>query len=229
MLALDYDELVSRAGHPAMVEQPKRARSPEPVDAAGAESDESALIEAAIGGDERAARTIWVRYAPMVYGVVRRTLGPDGDSDDAVQEVFMRLFARLHQLEDRSALRSFIYSISIRVLQWKLRRRWVRRIMTLTPTGAMPDTPAIGVPPEAREAVRRLYRVLDQLGTTERTFFVLRNIERLTVEEIAAATKLSPSTVKRRIQRATDRADRLLEGDPVLSTYLQSDREASDE
>ncbi len=233
MQAIGYDVIVVRAAQPIMSKPAERVRSLEAAETVGnattIDSDESALVASVVAGDERAARTLWVRYAPMVYGVVRRTLGPDFDVDDAAQDVFMRLFERIHKLEDPSALRSFIYSIAIRVIQWKVRRRWVRRIMVLTPTGAIPDQPMPGVPPEAREAVGRLYGVLDKLSATERTFFVLRNIEKLTVEEIAAATKLSTSTVKRRIQQACARADQLLQGDPVLSTYLSVDREDRDD
>jgi RNA polymerase sigma-70 factor (ECF subfamily) len=225
MLAIGYDVFVTRGGPPAMAKHRELARPMEPDEILGGEGDESQLVDAVIRGDERAARTIWVRYAPMVYGVVRRTLGPEGDSDDAAQEIFMRLFAGLHKLQDRTALRSFLYSIAIRVLKWKLRRRWVRRIMTLTETGAVPDAPVTSVPAETREAVTRLYRILDRLKADDRTFFVLRNIEHLTVEEIAKATALSPSTVKRRIQQASKRADELLQGDPVLSTYLSTEHE----
>ncbi len=234
MLAIGYDVLVPGVPPPIMSKTPERVPSlvaavAPPPGNTPLDSEESVLVAAVVAGDERAARALWVRYAPMVHGIVRRTMGPDGDADDATQEVFMRLFAGIHKLEDPSALRSFIYSIAIRVLKWKLRRRWVRRIMVLTPTGAIPDQPMMGVPPEAREAVARLYQVLDKLGASHRTFFVLRHIEKLTVEEIAAATQLSPSTVKRRIQQACSRADELLQGDPVLSPYLGIDREGQDE
>src|SRR5262249_32710184 len=45
--------------------------------------------------DPEALRALFRRYAPRVHGLLRRTLGQASETEDAVQEVFLRLFSKL--------------------------------------------------------------------------------------------------------------------------------------
>ena len=96
-----------------------------------------------------------------------------------------------HELEDPEALRSFTYSIAVRVLRWDLRRRWIRRGVRLLPAGALPErvTPSDNF--EARQAVARFYDILDRLGDRDRIAFVLQNMEGLTLQESARSLGVS--------------------------------------
>jgi RNA polymerase sigma-70 factor (ECF subfamily) len=153
----------------------------------------------------------------MVHGVLRRGLGPTADLDDATQEVFLRLFRRVGTLQDATALRSFVLSIAVRVMKWQLRRRLIRRWVRLSRTGELPEVAEPPLDDVGREALRRVYAILDLLRPVDRTIFVLRQSEKLSLPEIAQAVELSLSTVKRRLGRV---CPRLIERDPLLSTYL---------
>jgi hypothetical protein len=72
----------------------------------------------------------------------------------------------------------------------------------------------------AREALRRFYTLLDTVGPLDRTIFVLRNAEEMSLPEIARAAGVSLSTVKRRLAKVSARMARLAEADPLVSTYL---------
>jgi RNA polymerase sigma-70 factor (ECF subfamily) len=160
----------------------------------------------------------------MVFDLLRRGMGPNADLDDCVQEVFLRAFRKVKVLRDATALRSFVYSIAVRVMRWQLRRRRIRRWVGLSDTGELPE---FGQPPldiEAREALRRTYALLEKLSTLDRTIFVLRQSEDLTLPEIASAVEMSLSTVKRRLSRTSSRVARLVQADPLLSTYLSTGR-----
>jgi RNA polymerase sigma-70 factor (ECF subfamily) len=184
------------------------------------EDDDVALVRDVVAGAPGAPARLWDRYAALVHGSVSRSLGPDADVDDLVQEVFLRLFDRLHTLRDASALRSFVYSIVVRVLRHELRRRWVRRIMR--PLDRDVDEPAGPIASDdSREAVRRLYRILDRLDGKERTAYVLRQIEGLTLEETATAAGVSLATIKRTLARASLRVDAELRADPMLRRYTE--------
>src|SRR5262245_26069068 len=69
-------------------------------------ASDAALIEAAIARHPAAAREIWDRFATLVRGLLRRTLGRD-DVDDHVQDTFLRLFRLLGRLREPDKLRSF--------------------------------------------------------------------------------------------------------------------------
>jgi RNA polymerase sigma-70 factor (ECF subfamily) len=184
------------------------------------ELDDASLVRALASREEWAARVAWNRYAPMVYGLLDRALGSSGESEDLTQEVFLRVFAAIHTLRDPAALRSFIYSSALRMLRWHFRAKRVRRLFALSDSGELPDRASPGVDNEARDLLRRFYRLLDELGANERTAFLLRHVEGLTLDEIGALTGASLATVKRRIRRAADRACALAKGDPELAQYL---------
>jgi len=183
--------------------------------------DDGEIVHAFLSGEEWAARAIWTRHAPMVFRLLERALGPNGEAADLTQDVFLRTFTRLPTLRDSHALRSFIYSVALRMLKWELRRRRVRRILHLPPTGRLPEVAVRPADSEARQILTRFYALLDQLGEAERTAFVLRHMEALKLEEVAEHMGLSLATVKRLLGRAAKSVSALVEEDRELSSYAR--------
>ena len=70
-----------------------------------------------------------------------------------------------------------------------------------------------------REAVTRYYTLIDKLGGKDRSYFVSRTLEGMTLEEVAAAHEVSVSTAQRRINRATKRVAALVRRDPMLARF----------
>ena len=191
-----------------------RPGSPQPSDVA--------LVSAYADGQPHAGEQIWQKYAPLVDRVMARFFGRGQEIEDLTQEVFLRVFSRIHTLEDPSALRSFIYSIAIRVLRWELRRRWIRRCLSLSAGGRLPERAAPCGDFEARQAVARLYGILDRLAIADRAAFVLRQMEGLSLEETSQSLGVSVATVKRRVRRACETIDHYVRSDGALLGYLQS-------
>jgi RNA polymerase sigma-70 factor (ECF subfamily) len=186
-----------------------------------AKADDATLAKAAAEGDAGAASVVWDRFSPLVRGLLRRSFGPQTDVEDQVQEVFLRFFRQVPTLRDPSAVRSFLIGITIRVVGTELRRRRVRRWLHLTDTGVLPDVPSERADDdEAREAVRRLYAILDRLDDASRLAFVLRYIEGLELTEVAVALGISLATTKRRLAKVTERILVAAERDPVLVAYV---------
>jgi RNA polymerase sigma-70 factor, ECF subfamily len=171
------------------------------------------LARALIDGVPNAPELAWERYSPLVHRIVSRAIGPDAEVEDVTQEIFYRLFARIGTLRKPEALRSFVISFAIRIVKWELRRRRARRWLTLSETGDIPDEQLLVMDAESRYAIRRLYTMLDRLGTRERLVLVLRHVEGMTLEEIAEAMDLSLATVKRGLRRATARVSQMVDSD----------------
>ena len=127
----------------------------------------------------------------------RESVGPCLEIEDLTQEVFLRVFGRLPSLRDPSALRAFVLAVAMNVLKWELRRRWVGRKVRLSGTGTLPDIESTSADAEARQALQRCYRIFESLPTKERMAFVLRYMEGMTIDEVAAALAVSISTAKR--------------------------------
>ena len=190
--------------------------------------DDAALARLAAAKDPRAAAALWDRYATLVRGILRRTLGPSADVEDLVQDAFIGLFRTLPGLRDPDALRSFVVGTALRVARSELRRRRVRRWLSLTSTGSMPDAAQQGgSDPEARRAVKRLYEVLDQIDDRGRMAFVLRYLEGYELTEVAEALGCSLATTKRALAKAQERVNAMVKRDPLLAPYVRegSDRE----
>jgi RNA polymerase sigma-70 factor (ECF subfamily) len=161
-----------------------------------------ALVIGLKAGSANAAIQTYRKFARRIFRVVQRSMGPSADAEDITQEIFMRVYARVHLLRDPDALSSFVLSVAIRVIKWQLRQRRVRRIMHLSVDGRTPDVVVPGEDIEGRQALMRLYNGLDKLSANERTVFVLKHIEGMDLQEIADAENASLSTVKRRLRRA---------------------------
>jgi RNA polymerase sigma-70 factor, ECF subfamily len=187
------------------------------------------LAEALLAGDPSAAKEAWRRFSPPVRVTLRRMLGPGGDLEDLIQDVFLRFFDALCSLRSVESIRAFITGIAIRRAQEELRRREVRRRFShLLPAFLRPRTTELD--DQSRDAVAHLYRVLDTLSPDERTLYVLRYIQGMDHARLADALGVSVPTVRRRLERLTLRMDELVKADPVLADYAtEDDLETADE
>lgn len=183
-------------------------------------ADETTLVRALVEGDPDATAVALNRYAPLVFGIVKRALGRDSEAEDLTQEILGWFFRRIGTLRDPRALEAFVRSVALRVLKWELRRRRSRRFLTLSSTGQLPDGPAIPDGPGRRYAMHHLQRALNGLGRRERAVLLLRYGEGMTVQEVAAATGISTATVKRTLQRAAQRLRDLAGHDVNLHDLL---------
>ena len=151
-------------------------------------------------------------------------MGPSPEIEDLTQEVFLRLFVRLASLRDPSALRAFVLSVAMNVLKWELRRRWVRRKVRLSDSGTLPDIEGTSADMEARDALRRCYRIFDTLPINERLAFVCRYMEGMTIDETAAALVTSTSTAKRWVRGGAAKVAAQAASDPALHGLLARGR-----
>lgn len=167
-----------------------------------------ALAQAVVAGEPWAQREVWDRYAPMVRGVLYRALGPGHDFEDLLQDVFLRVFDRVSGLRAPGALRSFIYSVTVRVVRWEIRRAQSRRrhqaAALLHRHG--PEVVITG-DPETRDLLARAQNILDVMPARERAVFVMRHVEGKELAEIADGLEISLSTAKRWLKRGVRRIE----------------------
>lgn len=153
--------------------------------------------------------TIYDEHFDLVFRNIRRLGVPDAMVDDAVQEVFLVVYRRLGQFEGRSSLKTWIYSIVMRVASDH--RRSIRR---KSPHVHHPET-AVDADDiaddrnegphermERREGVELLHRLLDELDDDKRIVLVLAELEGLTVPEIADTLRENVNTIYARLRAA---------------------------
>jgi RNA polymerase sigma-70 factor (ECF subfamily) len=157
----------------------------------------------------------------MVRRVLTRGLGPGSDVEDLVQEVFLLFFKNVARVRQEGSIRSYILAVTVNALRGELRARTARRWLHLRPAAELPEQAFEAIDEDARELVRRFYRVLDGLSANERALFVLRFVELRSLPEVAAALGVSLATVKRKIPGVARKVHARAARDPLLATRLE--------
>jgi len=182
------------------------------------------LARGLAAGEAWALAETWHRFAPMVLTLAERALGSRSEADDLGQEVLYCVFRKIGTLRDPDSVRSFVYSIAIRALKSELRRKRLRGWLSFHPPEALVDLGSRTMDVESRDLLRKCHALLDRLTPRDRLVFILRRMESMTVDEIAAAMDLSLSTVKRSMAHASTRLIRWIDADPGLASLLDPGR-----
>lgn len=185
------------------------------------EDSDSVAVARARSGDGDAYRQLVERYSRGVFRLAFRMTGNEQDSEDVVQETFMRAYKQLHRYESRSSFATWLYRIAANYSLDLVRRRKRHGEVALggAPSGDAPeilDTVASADPGPERLAFsnvvqRRVAGALDELSEQERTAFVLRHFEGQSIEEISGTLGLSGNAAKHSIFRAVQKLRRALE------------------
>jgi len=181
--------------------------SAEADEAAGGEPDPETRrrwVERARVGDRTAFRRLYDCYLEYVRRHVGRLLGPDGPVDDVVQEVFVEVFSSIEDFLGDSTFKTWLYRITRNVAIGRLRKRRPKQVdlSALDPLRSSTDTRG---ELEARDQVRALYAVLDQVKPESREAFLLHEVEGWKLREIAEKTDTSINTIGSRVRRTRER------------------------
>lgn len=138
-----------------------------------------------------------VRYQNMVYRIALHYFGNSQDAEDAVQEVFLRLYTAEKSFESPEHLRRWLIRVTVNVCRDVLRSPWRRRRVSLE---ELPEAPVFDQPEQAA-----LYREVMALPEKYRTVLNLFYYEELSVKEIGGLLGLQTSAVTTRLHRARAR------------------------
>lgn len=177
-------------------------------------SREAFLIARCAAGDEQACAELVDEHQRLVFQLALNLLGDRQEALDLSQEVFLRVFRTLPTFRGNSALRTWIYRITVN--QAKNRLRWWRRRHRAQQVslddhvrdhGELP-TDAVGSSPDRvlrqKELGDRLREALERLPFDQRTAIVLREIDGLSYDEIAFSLGVAVGTIKSRLARARE-------------------------
>jgi RNA polymerase sigma-70 factor, ECF subfamily len=167
------------------------------------------LVRRVLAGDTAAFTTLVDRHAAACTRFATRMLGNREDAEDATQETFLRAYRSLARYEERQAFRTWLFQILINRCRTAGVRRQRRHRMFLVDDNAIA---AASVRPasDAGDLRAELQRVIDALDPDQREAFLLKHVEQLSYDEMAAATGVGVSALKMRVKRACDRMQWML-------------------
>src|SRR5262245_36824043 len=155
-----------------------------------AEPDDVQLVEAARSGDRAAFGILYARYARMVHGIVLARV-TRRDAEDLVHDVFLHAMGRLATLREPRAFGAWLAAIARnRVLDH------ARRAPDMT---ELPEDLQAASGGEAEALV--VLDVIRTLPEAYRETLLLRLVEGMTGPQIAAATGLTPASVRVNLHR----------------------------
>ena len=152
---------------------------------------------------------VYETYFPFVWRSVRRLGVDESGVDDSVQEIFVVVYRRLPEFEERASIRTWLYGIVLRVVRHH-RRTLRRKPAQLGGSATGPDVETVvdavdrGPHEQAAksEAVRVLHALLDEMDDEKREVFVLAELEQMTVPEIAETLDVNLNTAYSRLRAA---------------------------
>jgi len=181
-------------------------------------------VERAQSGDSDAFRLLVEQHSRAVFRLAFRMTGNEQDAEDVVQETFLRAYRQLDKYEARSSFSTWLYRIasnySLDLIRMRKRHEDKRErgkaeerdiLQTLPVNSPGPDR--IGYSSQVQE---RVNEALNELSAQERTAFVLRHFEGMSIDEIGEALGTGTNATKHSIFRAVQKLRRSLE--PVVST-----------
>ena len=192
--------------------------------ALAAPSNEATLVAELCAGSEEAFAYLLAVYQNPVFNLVSHILNSDTDAADVLQNVFVKVFKGVRQFHGESSLKTWIYRIAVHEAL-NQRRSWRRRLfhepVSMDDPGegaalaANNSDHGAGAPDrllEQAETQEIVQQALSKLATPYRTIVILREMEDLSYEEIAAVTGIAEGTVKSRLRRGRELLRRKLEG-----------------
>ena len=179
-------------------------------------------LEALRAGDRNEFARMVDAYTPSLYRLGIKMLGNQQDSEDILQNTFLKAYQHLGEFEARSSLSTWLYRIAANEALMQLRRKRPETTFTdaapeqdgqeaeyepalLTDWCCLPEQEFVSA--EARQA---LDRAVQSLSENLRIVFLLRDIEGLSIQETSQALGLTETSVKTRLLRARLRLREIL-------------------
>lgn len=175
---------------------------------------DAALVGRVVGGDVDAYAILVARYRDKLARYALRMLGDRRDAEEALQDAFVRAYRSLARCENPEHFESWLFSILVnrcRTAGARLARRertFVRDEATLL--GATNDDGIASLSVERGAWREEIDRALARLDAGQREAFLLKHVEELSYDEMAALTGVGVSALKMRVKRACDRLRELL-------------------
>jgi RNA polymerase sigma-70 factor, ECF subfamily len=202
-------------------------------------ADDHALVERLRRGDEEAFMDLVERWSPSMLRVARMYVPTAALAEDVVQETWVAVLSGLERFEERSSLRTWVFSILVNRARTRGARE--RRTVPFAALGAdaagQDDGPAVdperfvgrgdgagswAAPPvrwsdepdralASAEGVARIEREIARLPEMQRLVITMRDVVGLSSEEVRNALDLSETNQRVLLHRARSKVRAALE------------------
>jgi RNA polymerase sigma-70 factor (ECF subfamily) len=162
--------------------------------------DPTLALRAKAGDRQAFAQLVDATY-PRALRFALHMVGSREDAEEAVQDTFVRVYHNLKRFRDDARFEPWLFRILANRCRTLLAKR--TRHQTVIQYGEFPDR--IGAASdEERDWTEEVYKLLDTLPAEQKEAFLLRHVEDMAYEDIAAVTGVGLSALRMRVKRACD-------------------------
>lgn len=181
----------------------------------GAANTDDGLVARTLAGDIASFELIMRRHNQRLYRLVRSVLRNDADSEDALQDAYLKAFEKLHHYRGPGGFAAWIGRIAINAALDRARQRGkvisfdeivngmaetrVQRSLKEALMSRAPTPERLASSADLRIMIER---AIEELPDSLRIVFVLRSIEQMSVSETAGQVGVSEEVVRTRHHRA---------------------------
>jgi RNA polymerase sigma-70 factor (ECF subfamily) len=164
-------------------------------------------LERIRSGDTMAFAALVRDYQACAYALAARLLWREDEAEDVVQEAFVRVWQNIHRYDPSVRFTTWLYRIVTNLCIDHLRARKRRIPNWSTNTD---DEPESAGPDPLEQASRGdllaiIKSLAEQLPSTQRLVFLLRDLQDLSIDEVAQITGLSEASIKTNLHYARRR------------------------
>ena len=190
------------------------------------------LVQRVQAGDSKAFRALFDKYHRRAFAVAMGVVKNEDDALDAVQEAFVKVHKNIHKFQGSSSFYTWLYRIVMNVSIDHVRRTSRRKSLDFDERALHQESEVAGdgalVPHvtnanPGKAALRRelggaIQAALQELPEHHRAVIVLREIEGMSYEEMAAALEVPKGTVMSRLFHARKKMQ------AALTPYLSGEQ-----
>ena len=172
-------------------------------------SDEE-LMKRFQNGDENAYIELVNRYRDKILNFIFNYVRDFEISEDITQDTMIKLYQKKHYYKEIAKLSTWLYTIAKNLANTELRRRKIRKTIILShiskndkPYDIPSDQPGTHQEIESEITSKIIRNAIDQLTDKFKTVIILRDIQKLSYEDISSIVGVPIGTIKSRINRAS--------------------------
>ena len=163
-------------------------------------------------GEVGKLEALYREYKSIMLSKAYSVLRDEGLAEDAVHNAFMRILKNLDKIDEvkSSRTRGFVLVITANVAKSMYTRE--KRVTVVELDETLPEPTDVETQTERRLTAELIAEKIAALPESYRSVMMLRYLNGLSDGEIASALSLSPSTVRKRLERGRKKLSELLGG-----------------
>lgn len=173
---------------------------------------ETEVIQRILGGEKQLYEILVRRNNQKLYRAVRSYLKEEAEIEDIMQNSYIKAFTKLYQFKLESSFSTWLIRIAINESLARIKERGkvhyldqqsenIKDILLEIPDSKQLNPQNIMIRNESKQI---LEKTIDQLDVKYKTVYILREVEEMSMKEIAEAMDLTVSNVKVRLYRAKE-------------------------